>query len=316
MSITRRDFLGTAAVAAAVPASGATAFPTRTLGRTGRDVTILAFGSGSRWLMYKEVDAAVAAMHRALDAGVTYVDTAYSYGNGESETRVGLALQGGRRDKVFLATKIPDRKADDAMRRIEASLKRLRTDHVDVLHIHSLTDEKDLAAIEAPDGVLKLLYKLRDQKVARAVGVTCHSFPEVLKTALDRNDFDVTQMALNAGLVGMAKGPTPLERPASFETVALPVARRKKVGVIAMKIFAQEHLNGKASPEMLIRYSLSLPGVTAAVVGMPKVEYIDEDIRIAKAYQPLSPSEMRDLSGKLSVHKDALDRFFCDHVDA
>ncbi len=315
MGISRREFIGTAAAAASLPAADTSAFPKRTLGRTGRDVTILAFGSGSRWLAYKEVDKAIEAMHRALDAGVTYVDTAYSYGNGESEQRVGLALK-GRRDKVFLATKIPDRGADAAMRRIEASLKRLQTDHVDLLHMHSLGDSKDLADIEANDGVLKVMYKMRDQKVARFIGVTCHSYPEVLKTALERHDLDVTQMALNAGLIGMAKGPTPLERPASFETLALPVARRKKMGVIAMKVFAQEYLVGKATPEMLIRYCLSLPGVTATVVGMPKLEHIDENIRIAKAYRPLSPAEMRDLSGKLSVHKDAMDRFFCHHVDA
>ncbi len=315
MGISRREFLGTAAATAALPAADKTAFPTRTLGRTDRNVTILAFGSGSRWLMYKEVDQAVAAMHRALDAGVTYVDTAFSYGNGESERRAGIALQ-GRRDQVFLATKVSDRQADAAMRTIEGSLKRLRTDRLDLLHIHALDDEKDLAAIEAPDGVLKVLYKLRDEKVARFVGITCHAYPAVLKTALERHDFDVTQMALNAGLVGMAKGATPLERPASFETVALPVARRKKMGVIAMKVFAQEYLNGKATPEMLIRYPLSLPGVTAAVVGMPKIEHIDENIRVAKAFKPLAPAEMKALSDKLSAHKQAMDRLFANHTDA
>ncbi len=314
MSFSRREFLGTAAVAASLNAAES-GMPARTLGRTGRKVSILVFGSGSRWLAYKEEDKAIAAMHRALDAGITYVDTAYAYGNGESESRVGKALQGGRRDKIFLATKIPDRKGDEAMRRIEGSLKRLQTDHVDLLHIHSLTDENDLAAIEAPDGVLKVLLKMRDEKVARNIGITCHSFPNVLATALERHDFDCTQMALNAGLVGMAKGPTPLERPASFETLALPVARKKKMGVIAMKVFAQEYLVGKATPEQLIRYPLSLDGVTAAVVGMPKLEYIDQNIRIAKAFKPLSDTEKRDLSGKLSVHKEAMDRYFCHHID-
>lgn len=311
MSFTRREFLGTAAAAATLNA--ADAFPTRTLGRTGRNVTILAFGSGSRWLAYKEEDKAIEAMHRALDAGVTYVDTAYAYGDGESESRAGKALK-GRRDKVFLATKVPERSADAAMRIVEGSLKRLQTDHMDLLHIHALGDADDLAKIEAPDGVLKLLYKLRDQKVARAIGVSCHGNPEILKTALERHDFDCTQMALNAARAGSPARPR--EAAASFEGVALPVARRKNMGVIAMKVFAQEYLNGKASPEQLIRYSLTLPGVTAAVVGMPKLEHIDRNIQIAKAYKPMPESEMRELSGRLAEHKEAIDRFFSNHVDA
>lgn len=312
MGYSRREFLGTAAAAATLHAGGESGLPTRTLGRTGRKVSILAFGSGSRWLAYKDEDKAIEAMRRALDAGVTYVDTAYGYGNGESERRAGIALQ-GRRDEIFLATKIQDRGADEAMRIFEGSLKRLQTDHVDLLHIHSLGDEADLAKIEAPDGVLKLFYKLRDQKVARAIGITCHQDPTVLRTALERHDFDCTQMALNAARVGnpaqAAKGG------ASFESVALPVARRKKMGVIAMKVFAQEYLNGKAEPEQLIRYSLTLPGVTACVIGMPKLEHIDENIKIARAYRPMPAEEMRELSGKLAVHKEAIDRFFRDHVD-
>jgi aryl-alcohol dehydrogenase-like predicted oxidoreductase len=140
----------------------------------------------------------------------------------------------------------------------------------------------------------------------------------VLKRALEHNDFDCTQMALNAARVGMAKpdggfGMNYLKD--SFETLALPVANRKNMGVIAMKIFAQEGLSGQAPAEKLIRYSLSLP-VSAAVIGMPKLEFIDENIAIAKSFQPLAPEEMRSLSGRLAAeHKARLDRFFQDHVD-
>ena len=95
-----------------------------------------------------------------------------------------------RRKEVVLATKLPGRKADEARRQLELSLKRLRTDRLDVLHIHALQDEADLAAIEAPDGVLKALYEARDQKIARAIGITCHAAPAALKTALERHDFD------------------------------------------------------------------------------------------------------------------------------
>lgn len=249
--------------------------------------------------------------------GITYVDTAYGYGNGLSETWVGK-LMPERRKSLWLATKIDKRKGDEAMRIIEGSLKRLQTDHVDLLHIHSLTSEADLAAIEAPDGVLNVVRKMRDQKVARFIGVTCHTDPAVLKTALERHDFDCTQMALNAAKAGMARGISGYgeTHSQSFESLALPVAVKKNMGITAMKIFAQEQLNGKASVEKLISYSLSLP-VASCVLGMPQPEHIVENIAVAKAFRPMPKDEMREFSNGLAgAHKASIDRFFADHVDA
>ncbi len=320
MQRSRRDFIQTSAITAlAAPhlLAAGSGMPKRTLGRTGAQVSILAFGCGSRFLAYPDDDQAVEALNRALDQGITYVDTAFSYGNGKSETRVGKVMK-SRRAEVWLATKLPDRQGDAAMRTLEGSLKRLQTDHLDLIHVHGLTTADDLAQVEAPDGILKRLYQLRDQKVTRAIGITSHTDPTVLKTALERNDFDCTQMALNAARAGMTTpdggfGMTPLAD--SFESLALPVANRKKMGVIAMKVFAQEGLSGKAPVEKLIRYSLSLP-VSAAVIGMPKLEFIDQNIALAKAFEPLPPAEMRSLSSRLAAqHKARLDRFFQDHID-
>jgi uncharacterized protein len=195
---------------------------------------------------------ALEALAGALDLGITYVDTAHSYGNGKSEERIGR-LMPERRKLVTLATKIPARKADDARRQIELSLKRLRTDHLDVLHIHSLTGPKDLAAIEAPDGVLKAMYEAREQKMTRAIGITSHTSPAALKSALERHDFDSTQMALNAALARMAEGmkATPVSE-GGFEELALPVAVRKGMGVIAMKVFAQDQIVGTAPVDKLL----------------------------------------------------------------
>jgi predicted aldo/keto reductase-like oxidoreductase len=204
------------------------------------------------------------------------------------------------------------------MRRIDECLKRLNTDHVDLLHMHSLTDENDLAAIEAQDGVLKAIQKAKDQKMTRFIGVTSHTDPRVLAKLLDRHELDCTQMALNAAKAGMAKGVSGLgeSHPYSFEATALPVAKRKNMGVTAMKIFAQEGLTGKAPIEKLISYALSLP-VAAAVLGMPKLEYIDENIAVAKAFKPMPANEMRQLSGELAgEHKARLDEFFSHHIDA
>jgi uncharacterized protein len=328
MRISRRRFLGTTALGgiAANHTFGAEIgktgeLPKRTLGRTGARVSILAMGGGSRFLMYKDEDRALEALNRAFDLGITYMDTAFGYGNGLSETRVGKVMSVRRKkDGIFLATKIEARNGDEAMRTIEGSLKRLQTAQIDLIHIHSLEDEADLAQIEAKGNILDRLLKLRDEKVTRFVGITCHNDPTVLATALERHDFDCTQMALNAALVGMKGGHHGMEineaMKTSFETVALPVAVRKKMGVIAMKIYAQEGLVGQAPPEKLLYYSLSLP-VSLAVAGMPTLDFIEQNVATARAFKPLAKSEMQELSGRLAAkNKLALDRRFANHVDA
>jgi aryl-alcohol dehydrogenase-like predicted oxidoreductase len=328
MRISRRRFLGTTALGTLAAGEAISAesgmngeLPKRTLGRTGARVSILAMGGGSRFLMYKEEDKALEALNRAFDLGITYMDTAYGYGNGVSETRVGRVMAVRRKkDGIFLATKINKRPGDEAMRIIEGSLKRLQTDQVDLIHIHSLTNEDDLRAIEAPDGVLNRLLKLRDQKVTRFIGITSHTDPTVLAAALERHDFDCTQMALNAALAGMKDGNQGMEineaMKTSFETVALPVAVRKNLGIIAMKVHAQEGLSNQAPAEKLLYYSLSLP-VSLAVVGMPTLDFIEQNVHLAKLFKPLAKSEMQELSARLAAkHKMALDRRFANHVDA
>jgi uncharacterized protein len=324
MSISRRDFLGTTALGAtAGPLLAAKgdkpAMPTRVLGKTGARVSILAFGAGSRFLKYDD-GAAVEALTRALDSGITYIDTADDYGKEHrSELLVGKALK-GRRQGIFLATKLSSRKGEESRRIVEESLKALQVDQVDLIHIHGLKSMDDLGIIEAKGGVLEQLQKIKSEKLTRFIGITCHADPEALKAALERHDFDVTQMALNAGQINMMSGKGSMVPNdainTSFQQLALPVANRKKMGVIAMKVMAQDALIGQASADKLMQYSLSLP-VTSVVIGMPKVEHIDENIRLAKAFKPMSPAEMKQLAAPLSHrNKLALDRYFADHLDA
>jgi uncharacterized protein len=324
MKLTRRNFLESAALAplamqaaAAVP-DPATGMPMRALGRTGEKVSALGFGGGSRFLMYKDREKGLEALDTALKSGINYVDSAASYGDGQSESWIGEYLRSHRKN-FFLVTKITPRKADEAMRIIERSLKNFGVSQVDLMHVHSLGDEADLAAVEAPDGLLKVLHKMRDQKVARFIGVTCHQNPQVLKTALERHDFDSTQMALNIGQIGNAapsdKAGQGMTGASGFESIAMPVALRKGMGLTAMKVFAQERLLGKAAPEMLVRYAMTLP-VSAAVVGMPKLEYLKANIAVAKSFKPLSHDEMQSLPKNVSEQlRASIDRFFSDHVD-
>jgi uncharacterized protein len=320
MSMTRRSFLASVAIAATVAEIDAqTGMPKRTLGRTGERVSLLAFGAGSRWLAYKERDKALEALDRALKGGVNYVDSAASYGDGQSERWIGEYLKTHKKN-FFLVTKIGgDRSYDDAMRIIERSLKNLGVNQVDLMHIHALGNEDDLAKIEAVNGQLKAMQRAKEQKMTRFLGVTSHMNPLVLKTALERHDFDSTQMALNIAQVGNA---APSDRPgqgmtgaSGFEMVAMPVALKKKMGLTAMKVFAQEKLLGKAAPEILVRYAMTLP-IAAATIGMPEVAHIDFNISVAKNFKPLSREEMRQLPASVTAQmRAAIDHFFAGHVD-
>jgi aryl-alcohol dehydrogenase-like predicted oxidoreductase len=211
-----------------------------------------------------------------------------------------------RRKDVFLATKVPGRARtrDAALREVEASLKRLQTDHVDLLHMHSLGKEDDLAKIEAPDGALKALYELRDQKVARAIGMTSHTDGTVMRAAIEHNDLDCVQMAMNPA------------RALRFEEQALPAAKKKNLGVILMKVTAQEKLLGPggAEPGALLRYAWSLP-VSTVVCGMPKLAFLEANVASARAFTPMPPAEMDGLRIQLAGKQVALEQFFADHHD-
>jgi aryl-alcohol dehydrogenase-like predicted oxidoreductase len=310
--VSRRTFLERTGLAAAAlpalasarPADAAAAMPRRTLGRTGASVPILALGCGSRFLMYP-ADQATAVLEKALALGINYFDTAIDYGSGESETRVGR-LMGTRRKDVFLATKVPTRARtrDAALREVEASLKRLQTDHVDLLHMHSLGKEDDLAKIEAEDGALKALHELRDQKVARFIGMTSHTDGAVMARAIEHNDLDCVQMAMNPARV------------LNFESQALPAARKKDLGVILMKVTGQERLLGAngASPQALLRYAWTLP-VSTVVCGMPKLEFLDQNAASARAFTPMPQGDIDALRNQLAGRQIALERFFANHQD-
>lgn len=314
-NFSRRGFFSKLAVGAAAGASlplfkdvsqaAPKPLPQRILGRTGVSVSILAFGCGSRFLRYQEEEVALAALHRALDLGITYLDTAYAYGNGKSETWVGKVMA-TRRKEVFLATKVPDRTRDDFLRRLEGCLERLQINQVDLVHVHSLKHGDDLAKLEAPDGALKGLLEAREKKMTRFIGITSHTNGEVMAQAIERHDLDCVQIALNASRNGR------------FEELALPAANRKHLGVIAMKVCGQELLlgneTGKTDFDPLLRYSLSLP-VTTAVVGMPKVEFIEHNVQLARNFSSLDEQAMERLRQALEPSRGPMEKQLVGHVD-
>ena len=319
--LNRRDFLNVTAVGVTAACSQApeappanvvetpgSLIPKRVLGQTGEEVSILGFGGGSRFGRYGDEDA-ISIVNEAIDSGLNYFDTAMRYGNGSSQKRYGEVMK-FRREEVFLTTKVPYRKYDEALSEMEKSLGDLQTDHVDLLHIHSLEGMDDLSEIEKPDGVLAAVYRLRDEGMARFIGVTSHSDAETMKTALQRHDFDCCMMALNAA--------TNTPRATGFERIALPVAQEKKMGILAMKVAGQDRIVGegvgKASIKDLFYYALSLP-VTACVIGMPTREMVRENIELAQAFHPLTTQQIQAVRDKVEPSAAALDRFLTHHKD-
>ena len=293
-----------ALVAAEPPSSVPTRLklPRRRLGRTGEEVSALALGGviGMQLPPSATHDPAAIA-EAALDLGITYFDTAPSYNNGQSETNYGQVLA-RRRKEVFLATKTGDRTHDGTLRSIEASLKRLQTDHVDLIHIHGLSPTEDLDAWEKPTGVLTALRKLRDQKVTRFIGVTGHDSAAILRAAIERYEFDTLLTTLN-----------PVSRRKAFREDLLPVANRKQMGVIAMKVMGggngclvtgnplqkvlqpyHDETAHQVNAASLIRYTLSLP-ISVAVIGVASVEQLKANIRIVREATPMTLAERRDL---------------------
>jgi len=205
----RREFLRTIAVTVAAGAcrtqpilgaeSGQAVIPKRALGKTGVEVTILALGGviGMKMPPSKNHDPAAIA-EKALDLGITYFDTAPGYNNGQSETNYGQVLD-RRRKEVFLACKTGDRSYDGTMRSVEQSLKRLRTDHFDLLQIHGISSGEDLPAWGKPSGVYTALQKLREQKVTRFIGITGHDNAEILRRAIDMYEFDTSSPSFPRG---------------------------------------------------------------------------------------------------------------------
>ena len=318
--INRREFLRkTTAGMATVTAPGALlresrltadtsskgSVPKRLLGKTGVKVSQLAFGGGSRFMMYKNDDEAIRVLNWVIDNGINYLDTAHTYGDGESERRYGVVMK-DRRKEVFLVTKLDSRQGEEFMRQFESSLKRLQTDHVDLLHIHSLGKMEDVEAIGRPGGVYSMLTKLKSQKASRFIGFTSHTDGAAAKTAIERFDFDCCMLQLNASKAG------------GFEDLALPAAKKKNMGVVAMKATAQEKLlgsgTGKATLEELLRYSLSLP-VAAVNIGMPSFEMVKQNLELARNFRPLTEQEMKGLKEKMGVARASLEDFFTYHSD-
>jgi aryl-alcohol dehydrogenase-like predicted oxidoreductase len=271
----------TAAAESTPPGISRRHFPTRALGKTGVMVSAMALGGVAGMQRPPAPDHNPAALAElALDLGITYFDTAPAYNTGQSETNFGEVVA-RRRTEIFLATKTGDRTYDGTLRSVEQSLHRLQTDHVDLLQIHGIKKDEDLAAIGKPGGVLAALHKLRDQKVTRFIGVTGHEDADAMRRAIEMYEFDTVLTTFN-----------PVTRRQAFRDSVLPLAVEKKMGILAMKVMGggfgslatgnpakntgtwyHDESRSQADSAKLVRYVLGLP-LSSAVIGMSSLEQI------------------------------------------
>ena len=277
--------------------------PTRVLGKTGVRVSILALGGVGAVTDFPSDELAAKFIQDCIAAGISYVDTAAAYGHDNdprnSERRYGKAL-GKLRHRVYLNTKTGKRKADEAMRDIETSLRLLQTDYLDAVQIHCVLTTDDIAAWGKPDGVYTLLRKLKDQKTIRFIGVTSHIEGPCLKQAVETYDFDTILTTF---------GPTLDRRP--YEEVLLPRLQEKKLGIAAMKVMGgmreynrvtTDSLAGKlvgegkglTSADKLLRYALSLP-IHTATNGIGDYKQLSANLAVCYQFKPMTRQERTDL---------------------
>ncbi len=262
--------------------------PKKPLGKTGVMVSALGVG-GFHLGSAKDQNEVNEIVARAIGAGVNFFDNAWEYHEGDSEHRLGIALQ-GKRDGVVLMTKVctHGRGKDVAMRMLEDSLRRLKTDHLDVWQIHEVVYYNDPDLIFAPGGAAEALVEAKKQGKVRFVGFTGHKDPAIhLRMLRHGFPFDTVQMPLNC-FDGSFH---------SFEQQVLPEAQKLGVAVLGMKSLGgsgEMVTSGTITPAEGLRYAMSLP-VATTISGMDSLNVLEQNLAIARDFTPMSPEEMAAL---------------------
>jgi uncharacterized protein len=267
--------------------------PTRRLGKINIQAGILGLGSqhlGDPDATQANADRVIA---EGLEHGVNYIDTAPTYNR--SEERVGRALK-GKRDKVFLVSKIETITRGDVMYQLKDSLHKLQTDYLDAVHIHNIGREDRFPSMTqtlSKDGPLGALLDARKQGMIRHIGVTAHMRPARAIPAFETGEIELFMCTTNF-----------VERHVyNFEEKVLPEARKRNIAVIGMKVLGGPVKGGARlmAPEdyqATLRYAWSLPGLSVAIIGMRTPEELRQAVAAAKAFKPLEPRELSSLAEK------------------
>jgi uncharacterized protein len=294
--VSRRRFLETAAITSAgglvmaqnqAEVSGAQV-PKRPLGRAGIEVSCMGLG-GYHLGSIEEESTVDRIVNESLDAGINFFDNAWEYHDGRSEELLGKALE-GKRDRAIVMTKVctHGRKKDVAMQQLEESLRRLKTDHIDVWQIHEVIYWNDPDMIFAPDGAAEALTEAKKQGKVRFVGFTGHKDPRIHLKMLSHNfPFDTVQMPLNCFDATYR----------SFEQQVLPALNKRGIAPLGMKSFggSGEMIGkGAVTPQEALSYAMSLP-VAVTISGVETLEVLHQNLAVARGFQPLATSAMHEL---------------------
>ena len=267
------------------PNGSTSAVPRRRLGNTDTQVSIIGLG-GYHLGSAESEDAATQIVNRALDSGINFFDNAWEYHDGQSEEWLGKALS-GRRKEAVLMTKVCTHGRDKklAMQMLEESLRRLRTDYLDVWQIHEVIYDNDPDLIFGPNGAAEALAQAKQQGKVRLVGFTGHKNPAIhLKMLAHNFPFDTIQMPLNAFDASFR----------SFEQHVLPEARKRGLAIFGMKSLGgsgEMVRRGSITVADALRYAMSLP-VTTTISGMDSMDVLKQNLEIVQNFQPMSGQEL------------------------
>jgi len=271
--------------------------PVRKLGKTELEVSVIGVGGGHLVRPYIDEQMSVEIIQTAIDAGVTFMDNAWEYHQGESERRMGLALK-GRRDQVTLMTKVCGRDRETAEAQLHDSLRRLQTDVIDVWQFHEINYDNDPEWIFRVDGALEAALKAREAGKVRFIGFTGHKSPHILNDMLAKDfDWDTCQMPVNVVDAHYR----------SFQNEILPELNRRNIGVIGMKSLGGR---GQLVTDLGLTavqcrgYALSLP-ISTLVCGVESLENLQQDVAMARDFSPMSEDAQQALVDH--VYEEATD---------
>ena len=269
--------------------------PYSALGRTGVQVSKIGIGAAPLGQANTDIPKVNAIIARAIDEGINYIDTAPNYADGESERRMGHALK-GKRDKVFLVTKTEEDSYEGTMTLLENSLRHMKTDYVDVVHLHNLghlTRWSDLDFAFSEKGAMGALRKAKKQGKVRFIGASGHLHPSRFHYAIDSGEIDVMMLAVNYVI----------QHTYDFEHKVWARAHDKNIGLASMKMFGgavrRDYTKFKLPEEdyeNAIRYTLSLRGLNTAVVGINQMEHLDKLLNTFRRVDALDEEEFLALA--------------------
>lgn len=255
--------------------------PRRRLGATGVEVSILGLGGAHIGVQSMDDTEAIRLIEAAVEAGVTFMDNNWGYNQGRSEERMGRALE-GRRDQVFLMTKVDARDRRGALDQLHESLRRLRTEYVDLWQIHEVIYDNDPDIMSAHGGAIEALHEAKQAGKTRFVGFTGHKDPLIHLRMLETYPFDAVQLPLNVMDAHFR----------SFQRHVLPALVARNIGAIGMKSLGGGWIpkSGVVTVEEALRYALSLC-ISTMIVGFESMEHLEAALRIARGFRPLTAVE-------------------------